>query len=718
MSHSSTLAKMSKRIRAGYCKWAFLASLLALCGSICAETLDTSVFLRKRTVTLSGYTGNSTLTDFPVLVRLPAAVSSLCMPGGDDIRFADAAGNLLNHEVDTWNPNGESLVWVCVPSLSGTDTTLTLYYCGGQSQFVNPRLVWANADYRGVWHFSGSSKDSSTNELVCTDSSTPPTFTDAGPVGTVFSTSGSSWVTVANDPRWACYGDEMTLSGWVKATDKGDSVNYYGRIFSSKDNYINTNGFELTTQKITTQYNFIGDTNTTSGGTYQKVFATSCDCRQDYVYLSVVRQGNKVRLYANGAFVQEQSGLVLKQSIRTLRIGAQTNNGASSRWEGQLDELRLQWRAQTADWAIADYATQHNANFAVLGEEVRLGDSQLDDAPFRRACTVTFSGYAGSSRLVNFPALVRIPAGSPVYGLCAADGGDIRFADADGYAVPHEIDTWNTSGESLIWVRVPKLEGTSTTLRMFFRLKGETVAIDSHDVWKYAGYKGVWHFSGSNKESAIGLTCNNSNPAPTYTEPGAVGTAFNSVTNASAKVKFVTVVNDLRWSNYGSELTLSAWVNTRTIGTGRIFSAKQSYQSATGFEFTIQYDAAKYNTIGAGASNQQNTLNGVSCLNTFTYMTSVISDNSVTLYSNGDYSAKRSGYCPMTPSSYNMRLGASGGSSSGGAWDGMLDEMRLRWGKSSADWVAADYATQHNASFAVFGEIEDINTHGTTILFR
>ena len=718
MSHSSTLAKMSKRVRAGLGQWAFLASLLALCGGAFAEELDTSVFLRKRTVTLSGYTGNSTLSDFPVLVRLPAAVSSLCMPGGDDIRFADAAGNLLNHEIDTWNPNGESLVWVCVPSLSGTDTTLTLYYCGGQSQFVNPRLVWANADYRGVWHFSGSSKDSSTNELVCTDSATAPTFTDAGPVGTVFSSSGSSYVTVANDPRWACYGDEMTLSGWVKAMDRGDEVNYYGRIFSSKDNYINTNGFELTTQKITTQYNFIGDTNTTSGGIYQKVFATSCDCRQDYVYLSVVRQGNKVRLYANGAFVQEQSSLVLKQSIRKLRIGAQTNNGAGSPWYGQLDELRLQWRAQTEDWAIADYATQHNANFAVLGEEVRLGDSQLDDAPFRRACTVTFSGYAGSSRLVNFPALVRIPAGSLVYSLCAADGGDIRFADSDGYAVPHEIDTWNTSGESLIWVRVPKLEGTTTTLRMYFRCRGTPEVVDPHDVWKYAGYKGVWHFSGSNKESAIGLTCNNSATAPTYTEPGMVGTAFNSVTNTTEK-RFVTVVNDPRWAKYGSELTLSCWVLGRKIpGTGRIFSSKTVYSNEGGFEFTFQYGYNKYNTITSG--NNQNTITGVSCENTFVYTTSVMSGNRVTLYSNGEYSGKVDNKCQMVPPSVNMRLGAVGGASSspGGVWDGMLDEMRLKWGKSSADWVAADYATQHDANFAVLGEIEDVNMHGTTILFR
>ena len=56
--------------------WALVLSM-AFVAAATAETLDTSVFLRKRTVTLSGYTGNSTLTDFPVLVRLPTAVFSL-----------------------------------------------------------------------------------------------------------------------------------------------------------------------------------------------------------------------------------------------------------------------------------------------------------------------------------------------------------------------------------------------------------------------------------------------------------------------------------------------------------------------------------------------------------------------------------------------------------------------------------------------------------------
>ena len=40
MSHSSTLAKMSKRVRAGLGQWVFLASLLAVCGGAFAVTLD------------------------------------------------------------------------------------------------------------------------------------------------------------------------------------------------------------------------------------------------------------------------------------------------------------------------------------------------------------------------------------------------------------------------------------------------------------------------------------------------------------------------------------------------------------------------------------------------------------------------------------------------------------------------------------------------------
>ena len=88
-------------------------------------------------ITMSGYTGSGTLENFPVLVRLAEYDAETgkgiqgfsyadCATGGLDISFEDAGGNLLAHEIDTWNPKGESLVWVRVPSLSGKATTFTM----------------------------------------------------------------------------------------------------------------------------------------------------------------------------------------------------------------------------------------------------------------------------------------------------------------------------------------------------------------------------------------------------------------------------------------------------------------------------------------------------------------------------------------------------------------------------------------------------------------
>ncbi|MBQ6136486.1 MAG: DUF2341 domain-containing protein, partial [Kiritimatiellae bacterium] len=85
--------------------------------------LDMSGFAKKMTVTFSGAQSGTTLTDFPVLVKLSTAISGFsyadfARPNGGDLRFADANGNLLPHEIDTWNSNGVSTVWVKVPHLT------------------------------------------------------------------------------------------------------------------------------------------------------------------------------------------------------------------------------------------------------------------------------------------------------------------------------------------------------------------------------------------------------------------------------------------------------------------------------------------------------------------------------------------------------------------------------------------------------------------------
>ena len=80
---------------------------------------------------------------------------------------------------------------------------------------------------------------------------------------------------------------------------------------------------------------------------------------------------------------------------------------------------------------------------------------------FRYETTLTVDGYKEAATLENFPLLVRISSARISgfsYGLCQADGKDIQFTSPDGETVyPHEIDTWNPNGESLVWVNVPAL---------------------------------------------------------------------------------------------------------------------------------------------------------------------------------------------------------------------------------------------------------------------
>ena len=123
--------------------------------------------------TVDGYPSTSeSLVNFPLLVRISEESItgfhySRTRPDGSDIRFTDQNGKLLPCEVDTWNPDGESLVWVKVPFLKN-GVKLTMHWAvkeGSAPPKNDVRELWS--DYAAVWHFSeaakGGCKDSTGN---------------------------------------------------------------------------------------------------------------------------------------------------------------------------------------------------------------------------------------------------------------------------------------------------------------------------------------------------------------------------------------------------------------------------------------------------------------------------------------------------------------------------------------------------------------------------
>jgi hypothetical protein len=93
--------------------------------------------------------------------------------------------------------------------------------------------------------------------------------------------------------------------------------------------------------------------------------------------------------------------------------------------------------------------------------------------------------------------LVRLAENAPTgfhYADCPT-AGSIWFTDENDDAIPCDVDTWDTAGESLVWVSVPSLS-SSTTITMHWDAAGAPAGQPaSSQVWSRADYVGVWHMN-------------------------------------------------------------------------------------------------------------------------------------------------------------------------------------------------------------------------------
>ena len=117
----------------------------------------------RRKLTLDNSTQAQTLTNVPVLIALDATRIDYdrTRDAGEDLRFVDAAGIPLAHEIERWDETGVSTVWVRIPTLAAPPATnaVWMYYdnpsaADGQQQAA----VW-DTNYVGVWHLAADLAD-------------------------------------------------------------------------------------------------------------------------------------------------------------------------------------------------------------------------------------------------------------------------------------------------------------------------------------------------------------------------------------------------------------------------------------------------------------------------------------------------------------------------------------------------------------------------------
>lgn len=211
-----------------------LALGLALSGLAAFGAVDTSSFAKKMTITASGtFTSGvaaklaegETITNFPVLVRLDATkvdYSNFLRPNGADIMFVQGEGDdavQLPYEVQTWNPLGESLIWVKVPTLA-VDTTFDLYFSSLTASVENaPSDVWS--EYVSVLHYEEEGGNGTTlanaanGSLNATGKGESSARTDGLLGGARFNNASGSGIDTGASPKTFGFNGALTFSTWL-----------------------------------------------------------------------------------------------------------------------------------------------------------------------------------------------------------------------------------------------------------------------------------------------------------------------------------------------------------------------------------------------------------------------------------------------------------------------------------------------------------------------
>ena len=280
----------------------------------------------------------------------------------------------------------------------------------------------------------------------------------------------------------------------------------------------------------------------------------------------------------------------------------------------------------------------------------------------------------------------------------------LRFFDADGTPLAYEIEQWNEAGTSYVWVKVPQIDASSATDRIWMYYGNATCASGANPsaVWN-SGYAGVWHLS----ESQAGT--GNTGVYKDSTSPHNDGTDNVSATGKEGQVaggqqfagtgEWIEVPHDASL-NLTGEMTISFWIkpteNTTTFN--RVVE-----KGMWGYQTSYYFGGGNgSNDLTFYLNNTEvfDTANNVLTVNAWQQATvTYTSAGEAKLFLNGVQIASGTYTGPITGNTGPVYI-----SHPNATYDfpGYIDEVRIENVARSDDWVKAQYKSMAN-TFMTFG---------------
>jgi hypothetical protein len=397
-----------------------------------------SAWSSRRRIILEGSTA-SALSNFPAMIKLNSSriTYASVKAGGQDLRFADDAGNLLPFEIEKWDVAGDSFVWVKVPVLKAASqrTSLWMYY-GNSAATDSQNLagLWSTIQNK-VFHFDGTLGAAVANSSAIKGSAgTDGTATNGGsgmsyaasPMGTGIAFDGV-------DDRIAVGGDSnlnfaasapFTFSAFLKTTDTSGPLIMF-RDSSGGANvlgiYIGQNGASFNSGKVNL---LVRDS---TGNTYAQLLGPTINDGIWHDIAMTRNAGNSISLFVDGVSYGSASasgtGGAFTTDLRAigtdlLWVSGGTNS-ANDRWlSGTIDEVRIAPIQYGLDYFVAQHAMAADL-MAYYGAEEAQSSGLVPvtiqlSSPALTSVTIPYSVSGTATSLVDHTAAngnIVIPSG-------------------------------------------------------------------------------------------------------------------------------------------------------------------------------------------------------------------------------------------------------------------------------------------------------------------
>lgn len=666
----------------------------------------------RKQITFNNSASSENLVDFPVRVALTSGTIDYAktLDTGYDLRFTDSDGKLLHYEIENWNESGTSNVWVKVPQIDAGSTTdsIWMYYGNeGAGDGQNAAGVWSSG-YSGVWHMhkdpSGSAPqvpDSTVNDNDATSNGSMASGQlVTGQIGSAIDFDGSDDYLSRADNAILDGTNTMTVSFWTNLdtlpSSTAENMVFVDKSHGSSPWY----GYSIEGNRMDSNKMVGGWTRSTAAVNYTG--GTTALTNSGWQYITYVKSGTQAAFYRNGSVdtaYSDTHGTTPYDSTGPFYIGGY---GANASVDGRIDEVRVSSTNRSAEWVEAEYITQNNTMNSFGSEES--GTYQPEGAWTRRR-KITMNNSASAENIRNFPLRVSLSAANNNidYGQTQSNGEDLRFTDSTGTAtLSHEIEQWNESGTSEVWVKIPQIDAGSTTdfIWMYY---GNSVATDGQqvaDVWSNS-YEAVYHMSetsGSHQDSS------GNDLDTTTTTPTVQGSATGKMAGAdefesSTGSDIVSRSHDANLS-HSAFFTVEAWINAESASsTPRTILSKSSSSTTVNYELqTNATDEVRLRYYAGGTEViRESTTSPLGSTGAFYKVGAVgrlvtVGSFSTSVYVNGASVASGSNSPPSTNTG-PLYIGLD---TADQLFDGVIDEVRISSAVRTADWMEASYISDNH----------------------